>query len=236
MRRAGRRLSGTSLPTALHRNNKVIRNKFANEVSKFMNMAVFLDRDGVINRIIYHRNIGVIDTPFTVKQMRLLPAAAGAIKKLNRLGLKAVVVSNQPGIAKGHFDRPTLKAMTEKMVRALKRGGATLDGIYYCLHHPQAINSSYRKRCSCRKPQPGLLKKAARELDIDLIGSFMVGDSITDVQAGRRAGCTTILIGTLKCDLCRLMQEEKIEPDHIVPDILSAANLIQNLLKAEKHG
>ena len=215
--------------------------KFANkilslskgEVSKFMNRAVFLDRDGVINRIIYHRDIGVIDTPFTVKQMRLLPAAAGAIKKLNRLGLKAVVVSNQPGIAKGHFDRRTLKAMTEKMERALKRGGARLDGIYYCLHHPQAINFSYRKRCSCRKPRAGLLKEASRELDIDLESSFMVGDSITDVQAGRRAGCTTILIGTLKCDLCRLMQEEKIEPDHIVPDILSAANLIQKLVASK---
>jgi histidinol-phosphate phosphatase family protein len=194
--------------------------------------AVFLDRDGVLNRILYHRDIGVIDTPFTAGQMRLLPRAAEAVKKINGLGLKAVVVSNQPGIAKGHFDSRTLRAMTEKMVRSLKRGGARLDGIYYCLHHPEAVDPSHRRACSCRKPQPGLLKKAARELDIDLSASFMVGDSIADIQAGAKAGCTTILIGRMKCDLCRLMQDEKVEPDHVVPDVLTAAKLIANLLKA----
>lgn len=196
--------------------------------------AVFLDRDGVINRIIYHREIGIIDTPFTAAQMKLLPGAASAVKKMNRLGLKAVVVSNQPGIAKGHFDRRTLKAITEKMERALKRGGARLDGIYYCLHHPQAVKASYRLRCACRKPKPGLFKKAARELNLDLSKSFMVGDSITDIQAGRRAGCTTILIGNLKCDLCRLMQAQKIEPDFIVSDILSASRLIEKIIRGEK--
>ncbi len=198
------------------------------------NRAVFLDRDGVINRIIYHRDIGVIDTPFTVEQFRLLPNAARAVRKINLLGLKAVVVSNQPGIAKGHFDKQILRAMTEKMERALKKGGASLDGIYYCLHHPQAVDPSYRRKCSCRKPMPGLLKKAARELDIDLEKSFIVGDSINDIQAGSRAGCRTILIGNWKCDLCRFMSAKKIEPDFIVSDILSAVSLAAKLVRRRK--
>ena len=194
------------------------------------NRAVFLDRDGVINRILYHRDIGVIDTPFTEKQMVLLPGAARAVKKLNRLGLQAVVVSNQPGIAKGHFDAGTLEAMTGKMERALARGGAHLDGIYYCLHHPGAIKPSYRRRCSCRKPMPGLLKRAARELDIDLSASFMVGDSIADIQAGRSAGCATIMVGAWKCDLCRFMEARKVKPGFIVPDIMAAAQLVERLV------
>ena len=194
-------------------------------------MGVFLDRDGVINRIIYHRDIGVIDTPFTVGQFELLPGAAGAIRRLNRLGVKVVVVSNQPGIAKGHFDRKTLDAMTEKMRRSLSRGGARLDGIYYCLHHPRAVKAAYRKRCACRKPRPGLLKKAARDLGIDLARSFMVGDSISDIQAGRAAGCRTLFLGNWKCDLCSFMQAKKVEPDFIVRDILGAARLIEKQVK-----
>ena len=115
--------------------------------------AVFLDRDGVLNRIIHHREIGVIDTPFTVAQFKLLPGAAEAVRRINRLGLKAVVVSNQPGIAKGHYTRRTLQAMTDKMIRLLARRGARLDGVYYCLHHPRAVVRAYRSRCACRKPR-----------------------------------------------------------------------------------
>jgi D,D-heptose 1,7-bisphosphate phosphatase len=193
--------------------------------------AVFLDRDGVINRIVYHRELGIIDTPFTVGQFRLLPGVAQAIRKINRLGLKAVVVSNQPGIAKRHFSHKTLVDMTKKMERAMKRGGAYLDAIYYCLHHPQAVNPAYKRRCPCRKPNPGLLKRGAEELKIDLKSSFLVGDGIPDIQAGRRAGCRTILIGNWKCDLCKLMEAKKLKPDYIASDILDAIRFIEKNLK-----
>ena len=101
----------------------------------------------------------------------------------------------------------------------LKTDGAELDGEYYCLHHPEAVVEKYRVQCDCRKPLPGLLFKAARENDIDLKQSWMVGDNLSDIQAGKAAGCRTILIGTMKCELCRLMSEKNIFPDIIAGNI-----------------
>jgi D-glycero-D-manno-heptose 1,7-bisphosphate phosphatase len=198
-------------------------------MKKRKNRAVFLDRDGVLNRIVYHRDIGVIDTPFTVGQFTLLPGAARAIREINRLGLKAIVVSNQPGIAKGHFSHRTLDEMTSKLERNLKRAGARLDAIYYCLHHPHAVKRAYRKRCACRKPNPGLLKQAARKFNIALKDSFIIGDSITDIQAGKRAGCRTVLLGNFKCDLCKFMHAKKVKPDYIACDIIHAVALIREM-------
>jgi D-glycero-D-manno-heptose 1,7-bisphosphate phosphatase len=192
--------------------------------------AVFLDRDGVLNRLVYQRRTGMVDSPFTARQFKLLPGAGAAVRKLNRLGLKTVVVSNQPGVAKGNFTAAALDGMTRKMDRELGRQGARLDGIYYCLHHPQAAPTRYRKRCRCRKPKPGLLRDAARALDIDLRQSFIVGDNLTDIEAGKSAGCTTIFIGDWKCDWCRFMRERNRTPDHIVPDLPAASRLIAKIL------
>ncbi|MEJ2568564.1 MAG: HAD family hydrolase, partial [candidate division WOR-3 bacterium] len=192
--------------------------------------AVFLDRDGVLNRLVCQRRTGIIDSPFTARQFELLPGAGAAVKRLNKLGLKTVVVSNQPGIAKGNFTAAVLDAKTRKLERALGRQGARLDGIYYCLHHPQAASPKYRKRCRCRKPKPGLLQLAARALDVDLRRSFMVGDNLTDVEAGKSAGCTTIFIGDWKCDWCRFMKAKNRTPDHIVPDLPAASRLISKIV------
>ncbi len=187
-----------------------------------------MDRDGVINEIIYHQEMGIIDSPFTVEQFCLLPQVAEAIRLINRMGFKAVVISNQPGIAKGHFSRETLASVDAKMKDELAAGGAFLDAIYYCPHHPQASNKNYRKECDCRKPKPGLILQAARDGDIDLANSFMIGDGLTDIQAGHSAGCKAILLGRLKCDLCRVMQDMEVNPDLIVPNLLEAIERIQN--------
>jgi D,D-heptose 1,7-bisphosphate phosphatase len=194
-----------------------------------MTKAVFLDRDGVINRMIYHREHGILDSPFTLSQFALLPRVAPSIRTLNSLGLKTIVVSNQPGIAKRHFDLGTLKAMEEKLLDALSRSRARLDAIYYCLHHPQAVDRTYRFNCDCRKPEPGLLLQAAKNFSLTLEKCYMIGDGITDVQAGSAVGCTTFLIGNHKCDLCRLLTDEKIKPDYIVPDLYQATRIIQKL-------
>ncbi len=195
-----------------------------------MNRAVFLDRDGVINSLVYHRDKGIIDSPFTVGQFKIIPGARRAISKLKRLRLKVVVVSNQPGIAKGHFTMRTLGRMTDKMRRSLAAGGADVDGIYYCLHHPSARIRKYRSRCSCRKPRPGLLIRAAREMRLNLRNSFMIGDNISDMEAGKAAGCTTLFIGNWKCDHCRFMRAKKVTPDHIAVDVADAAAIIQKRL------
>ena len=194
--------------------------------------AVFLDRDGVINEIIFDREMGIIETPFTVKQFRLKQGAAQAIRQINRLGLKAVVVSNQPGVAMRHFSRKTLTAITQKMRADLKKEGASLDAVYYCLHHPTKGIGALKRKCACRKPKAGLLKQAARDLNIDLRKSYMVGDSIFDVQAGRRAGCKTFLIAHLKCDLCHLMSRRGIKPDYLVKTLKEVSARIVKLERA----
>lgn len=192
-----------------------------------MNRAVFLDRDGVINEIAYFPELGLLDSPLNVKQFRLLPKVAKAIIVLNRLDLKVIVVSNQPAMAKGKM---TIKAFEEirlKMKTELGRKGAHLDREYYCFHHPSAKVAKYRTSCDCRKPKPGLFLRAAKDFALDLKKSYVVGDSLTDIKAGKAIGSRTILIGSLKCDLCRLMELEGVKPDHIVADLLDASKIIQ---------
>ena len=191
-----------------------------------MTKAVFVDRDGTINEIIYYQDLGIIDSPFTAEQFKLLPGVGEAIKILNQSEFKVILVSNQPGIAKGHFSMETFGEIREKMRTELAKYGARLDAEYCCLHHPEAKIEGYRMNCECRKPKPGLLLKAAKDLNIDLSNSWMVGDGLTDIEAGKRAGCKTILIGRMKCELCRLMKE-KNTPDYIVQDLYSMIDVIK---------
>jgi len=159
-----------------------------------MNRAVFLDRDGVINAAVYNPVEGKLDSPYSLEEFQVLPGAARAIRMINDMGLLAVVVSNQPGIAKGKCDYSFLEAVNARLRQQLAQEGAFLDAIYYCLHHPYALVDALRAECDCRKPRPGLLHRAAQDLHIDLARSYMVGDSPTDVQAGLAAGCRTILV------------------------------------------
>ncbi len=194
-----------------------------------MTKAVFLDRDGVINKIIYHQETGILDTPFTVSQFKLLPRVGASIRMINSLGLKTIIVSNQPGLAKKHFDMRTLNAIDQKMHSSLSKQNAGLDAVYYCLHHPQAEDNRYKKNCKCRKPKPGLLSQAAKDFDLNLKKCYLIGDGITDIQAGKAVGCTTFLIGNHKCDLCRFLSKKKIKPDFIVPNLYQATKIIKKL-------
>ena len=188
--------------------------------------AVFLDRDGVINGLVYHRDAGIVDSPFTIDQFQILPRVPRAIRLLNDLGLLVVVVSNQPGIAKGHFDASMLRKFDRKLKATLTPAGAHLDAIYYCLHHPQATVKSLRKRCSCRKPGIGMLTQAANELGIDLAHSYMIGDGLTDIEAGSRAGCRTVFVGRWKCEHCQFIQPPCLRPTIIAADLYEASRLI----------
>jgi len=189
--------------------------------------AVFLDRDGVINEILFHREMGIIETPFTARQLRIKKGVSKAIRQINRMGFKAIVVSNQPGVAMRHFSKKTLSDITQKMISELGKGGAFLDDIFYCLHHPTKGTGPLKRSCPCRKPKPGLFFQAARKHHIDLKHSYMVGDSIIDVQAGNQAGCKTVLLAHLKCDLCHLMSKRGIKPDYTVDDLAAAVNQIR---------
>jgi len=192
---------------------------------------VFLDRDGVINELIYHQEPGIIDSPFTVEQFKLLPGVGEAIKELYRSDYRVVLVSNQPGIAKGHMSEETFAEIRNKMKEELAKGGAFLDGEYYCLHHPEAGVGRLKVNCECRKPKPGLLLQAAGDMGIDLSQSWMVGDNLTDIEAGKEAGCRTILLGRMKCEVCHQMDEHDTRPDAITLNLKEAVHFI---LKPEK--
>jgi D-glycero-D-manno-heptose 1,7-bisphosphate phosphatase len=188
---------------------------------------VLLDRDGVINELAYFPEIGVIDSPLNPDQFKLLPGVPEAIRALNELGFKVAVVSNQPGIAKGKMTERLFADIRSKMKEELEREGAHLDAEYYCFHHPDAVREEYRVNCDCRKPKPGLFLKALSELGLDPSRSFSVGDSLVDVKAGKASGVTTILIGSMKCDLCRLMNQEDAHPDFLAASLMKAVETIR---------
>lgn len=191
------------------------------------NRAVFLDRDGTINELVYLPEHGLIDSPLNPEQFKLLPGAVEAIRRFRELGFKVIVVSNQPAIAKGKMTMRLFEDIRAKMKRLLADEGAYIDGEYYCFHHPEAMLPKYRVDCDCRKPKPGLLIKAARDFGVNLRECYMVGDGVTDVVAGQTVGCKTILIGRLKCDLCRFMSDLGVKPDHIVPSLNHACRVIE---------
>lgn len=194
-----------------------------------MSRAVFLDRDGVINEIVYSPDMGMPDSPLNPSQFKLLPDVAKAIKTFNKIGLKVIVASNQPAIAKGKMTPELFEQIRLKMKADLKEEGASIDGEYYCFHHPEAKIEKYKADCNCRKPKPGLILKAAKDFNLDPSTCYAIGDSLTDIEAGKAAGCKTFLIGHSKCDLCNLMSEKKIKPDHISPSLLHASTIIERI-------
>ena len=189
--------------------------------------AAFLDRDGVINSLVYHEDASVIDSPSNLSQFRILPRVPRAIRLLNDLGLRAVIVSNQPGIAKGRFAASLLSEFERKLQAALKIAHARIDATYYCLHHPEAIVKTLRKRCACRKPGIGMLTQAACDLGLSLSDSYMVGDGLTDIEAGTRAGCSTIFVGRWKCEHCQFISPPGLTPTFTAKDLWEAAQFIR---------
>ena len=154
--------------------------------------AIFLDRDGTINKYVgFLRNIN---------EFELIDGAAEAIAKINDSGYLAIVVTNQPVIARGEVSTSELKQIHNKMETLLGQKGAYLDGIYYCPHHPdkgfEGERTEYKIECNCRKPKPGMLLKASADLNIDLNRSWMIGDGENDINAGENAGCNTVKIGS----------------------------------------
>jgi D-glycero-D-manno-heptose 1,7-bisphosphate phosphatase len=150
--------------------------------------AIFLDRDGTLNH-----EVGYVNH---LSRFRLYPFAVDAIRLVNRSSYLAVLVTNQAGVARGYFPEALVKDVHASLVRSLEAGGARLDGLYYCPHHPTAGSAPYRCDCDCRKPRTGLLKRAEAELGIDLTRSWMVGDRSGDVELAHRAGARAVLVRT----------------------------------------
>jgi len=189
--------------------------------------AVLLDRDGVINRLVYHHDAGVIDSPFILSQFELLPGVPLAIRQFNDLGLRVAVVSNQPGIAKGNLTAETLESFRRKMLSEVAEAGGRIDAIYYCLHHPDAVVPELKQHCQCRKPNTGLLERAASDLDVALSDCYMIGDGIPDLVAGVTAGCRTVFIGRWKCEVCQFTENPHVRPTFIAKSLWEASQIIR---------
>ena len=150
--------------------------------------AVFLDRDGTINE-----EVGYMDR---LEKLKLIPVAAEAIRLINASGMKTVVVTNQSGVARGLFDEAFVETVHLRLREMLQAEGAFLDGIYFCPHHPTEGQERYLRTCDCRKPAPGLLLQAAADLNLDPVRSYMVGDTLKDMEAGARIGAQGIIVRT----------------------------------------
>src|SRR5262245_39506837 len=195
--------------------------------------AVFVDRDGVINRMFFDPDFGTQDSPANPDQFELLPGVGEAIAEFNRLGLLVIVVSNQPGIAKGKLTAELLDEIERKMNSDIAAAGGKLNAVYNCLHHPDAVLEEYRERCDCRKPGSGLLLRAAREWKIDLRRSYMIGDGVTDIVAGRDAGASTLFVNSRKCYNCDSLAEHNVRPDYTVRNLSEASTVIRSLEAGE---
>jgi len=201
-----------------------------------MKRAVFLDRDGTINSMVYNSEFGLVDSPANPDEFELLPGSGQAIRLIQQMGFLSLVVSNQPGIAKGKLTEKILEATTQRMHHLLALDDVELDAVYYCLHHPQAVLDEYRVECSCRKPKCGLLMNASEELNIDLSRSYFVGDGITDILAGQEAGVATILLCKPKPYLMDELINQGARPNYSAESLLEAARIIQQIEESDGDG
>lgn len=175
--------------------------------------AVFVDRDGTINVDVHY-----LDDP---DKFDMYPGVGEGIKKLKDKGFKIIVITNQSGIARGYFTEKQLSDIHETMKKEFQKFYVVLDGIYYCPHHPD-------DNCNCRKPRTGLFQKAIKEHDIDVTKSYMLGDKILDVCAGKKNGARAVLVPEphIREELLSNRNEWEYDPDYIADDFMGAVEWI----------
>lgn len=179
--------------------------------------AIFLDRDGTINR--------EVDVLRRLSQLKILPGVAKAIKQINKLGYLVIIVTNQPVIARGWLTEKGVERIHDVLVKRLARSGAKINAIYYCPHHPNANLKKYRKNCSCRKPKPGMILKAMKKFGISRQGSFMIGDHAWDIMAGKAAGLKTILVKSSTRN--KDPRFAHVKPDYVVRNLPKAIRILK---------
>ena len=182
--------------------------------------AIFMDRDGTISA-----EVGYVNH---TERFRLLPRSVEAIERINASDFLSFVITNQSGVARGLFDEALVEKVHGILLRSLEERGARLDGIYFCPHHPGEGSAPFRRECDCRKPRPGMIRRAAREHDLDLSGSYVIGDSVLDIETARNAGATGVLVltGYGKGDLEFRMKQRGVEPAYVAADLLEAVDWI----------
>jgi D-glycero-D-manno-heptose 1,7-bisphosphate phosphatase len=181
--------------------------------------AVFLDKDGTL----------IKDVPYNVdpEQIRLTVGAGDGLQRLHQMGYALIVISNQSGVARGYFSESALAAVEQRLRALLELFGIPLAGFYYCPHHPEGAVAEYAIACNCRKPAPGLLLQAARDHAVDLAASWFIGDILNDVEAGRGAGCQTILLDNGN-ETEWILSSQRI-PHFRANDLMEASAMIQQV-------
>lgn len=195
-----------------------------------MKKAVFLDRDGVVNELVFHPEQGVIDSPMIPFEVTLVYGIDGLIKRVKELDFITIVCSNQPGVGLGKVTSKNFKKITDEIISQLKLKNVAIDKFYYCMHHPFAKISRYKLECNCRKPKIGLFLKAVAEHNIDLSSSWMIGDGADDIKAGKAAGCKTILLANINsAENLRIIEKQlkSIKPDFMVKKLSQAVRIIE---------
>lgn len=185
-----------------------------------MRPAVFIDRDGTIIE-----EAGYLDR---VELIAPFPWSAPALRALKAAGFAIVVVTNQAGVARGYFDEPFVRQVHDRLDEMLKAEGVAVDGYYYCPHHPDGVVDPYRRACHCRKPAPGMVLAAARDLDLDLARSFVVGDKWLDVELAQNVGAAGILVRTGYGRAIEETPPEGVRAETIVDTLLDAADWIMS--------
>jgi D-glycero-D-manno-heptose 1,7-bisphosphate phosphatase len=182
--------------------------------------AVFIDRDGTISE-----EVGYVNH---VSRYKVFPFAAEAVSALHDAGWLAILVTNQAGVARGYFAEDLIGQVHGRLAEELLRGGARLDAVYYCPHHPSVGEPPYRLDCDCRKPKPGLIHAAAREFGLDLARCWMVGDRYSDVELARNAGVRSafVLTGYGRGELEYQSRAWEHRPDLVAENLLEAARKI----------
>lgn len=185
-----------------------------------MRPAIFIDRDGTLSH-----EVGYVNH---VSRFRPFAYAVDAVRLVNRSPFAVVLVTNQAGVARGYFPESLIEEVHASLRETLAAGGATLDGIYYCPHHPSAGEPPYRRDCDCRKPRPGLLHRAAAELDLDLTRSYVVGDRHGDLQLAWKVGARAVLVksGYGLGELTYHAPSWSRQPDLVAENLLEAVSLI----------
>jgi D-glycero-D-manno-heptose 1,7-bisphosphate phosphatase len=182
--------------------------------------AVFMDRDGTISE-----EVGYVNHP---SRYRVFPYSARAVRLLNEADWLAILVTNQAGVARGYFTEEMIGEVHDVLKQEMERGGARLDAIYYCAHHPSVGEPPYRIDCDCRKPKPGLIQRAAADFGIDLAQSWMIGDRYGDIEMARNAGVRSAFLmsgyGRGEWEYQRASWQH--EPDMVAEDLLEAVQRI----------
>jgi len=189
-----------------------------------MNKAVFLDRDGVINKLVLNRKTGEYGAPLCAKDLKFYPWTDKVLREFKEMGYLLFLISNQPDYAKGYTSLKNIKEIHKGLRRYLDAKAIAFSGYFYCLHHPQGKVARYRQDCVCRKPKPYFALKVKEKYALDMKRSWFIGDCDSDIFCGEAAGMKTILINQ------RHSRHKRGEsrPDFFAPDLRGALKIISN--------